>query len=140
MTSIDNHIQHLQPQKNIQCKVFNQQPLLVIIMKRAILAISILLAANTHSETVNPEVLSNLTVSRTHVNTNYGYFFKTTQTMENPHNCSSNAWYRLNPDGSHTKEAFSLLLAAHMSGKKVQLSLNGCDSTYPKVDWINIHD
>ena len=59
--------------------------------------------------------------------------------MENPDACSNSNWYRLEPD-TYSKEAFSVLLSALMSGKKIQFALLGCYGGYPQVDWINVYD
>ena len=79
------------------------------------------------------------TIKTTHVNISSGYYFKTSETMIDPHSCGSSAWYTLK-NGTYTKEAFSILLAAKMSGKKVTFYLQGCNGSYPLVDWINVHD
>ena len=80
-------------------------------------------------------------VEGTHVNTESGFYFKT-ENMENPDNCPSNVWYHIKLDSTYAKEAFSVVLAAQMSNKKIEFSLNGCDSAnfYPQVDWVNVRD
>ncbi len=103
-------------------------------MNKFILLVIILMSTNVQAYTV-----SNKSISKTHINISSGYYFRTNETMLNPDNCGSNAWYKLKND-VYTKEAFSLILAAKMSEKKMTFHLDGCASGYPKVGWINLHD
>ena len=63
--------------------------------------------------------------------------------MKNPENCGGDSdapgLYILR-QGDYTKEAFSVLLAAQMSGKKVSFSIKGCNNDYPQADGINVYD
>lgn len=84
-----------------------------------------------------------VTVSKTHVHTSSGLYFSTNETMKNPENCSGDSdapgFYVLR-QGDYTKEAFSVLLAAHMSNKKINIHLQGCNGIYPIVDWVQVYD
>lgn len=81
---------------------------------------------------------TNKTIKSAHVNIGSGYYFKTNEVMVDPGQCGNTAWYKLG-SGTYAKEAFSVLLAAKMSGKKVDFHIDGCGSGYPKVIWINVH-
>ena len=83
--------------------------------------------------------VSNKTISKAHVNITSGYYFTTNEAILNPDSCGSSSWYRL-AEGTYAKEAFSTVLTAKVSGKKVTFSINGCLGSYPKVEYINIHD
>jgi hypothetical protein len=106
----------------------------IVKMKKLAILTIILIACKAQAYTV-----SSKTISKSHVNISSGYYFKTNETMVDPDNCGNDAWYKLKND-VYTKEAFSLILAANMSGKKVTFYLNGCASGYPQVGWINVHD
>jgi hypothetical protein len=97
--------------------------------------ISVFFSTNSHSA----KNVDNKIVSRVHVNTTGGYYFKTASSMIDPDSCGSTSWYKLK-NGSYTKEAFGLLLTAKVANKPVSFYLNGCSGTYPSVDWINVHD
>lgn len=101
-------------------------------MKHFFIIFVVFLSINSHAEN-----LSDKTVKTTHVNLSGGYYFKTVETMVDPEGCGSTSWYRLSTE-SFNKEAFSLLLAAHMSGKKVSFNISGCSGSYPSVRWINV--
>lgn len=83
--------------------------------------------------------VSGKTISRAHVNISSGYYFNTNEEMVNPDGCGGAEWYKLQ-NGTYSKEAFSVVLSAKMSGKKVDFYLDGCASGYPQVIWINVHD
>ena len=82
---------------------------------------------------------SGKTISTVHVNIGSGYYFKTVEPMVDTENCGNSTWYKLK-NSTYTKDAYSLILAAKMSGKKVEFYLKGCSGNYPQVDWINVYD
>ncbi len=84
--------------------------------------------------------LSNQTIKTTHVNTKSGFYIKTVEAMINPENCTSSSWYHIDSASLYAKEAFSLVLAAHVAGKTVNFTLNGCKNNYPTITYINISD
>lgn len=102
-------------------------------MKYFVVILVISLSINSYGEN-----LSDKTVKTTHVNLSGGYYFKTVEAMVDPEGCGSTSWYRLSNE-DFGREAFSLLLAAHMSGKKVSFNIDGCAGNYPSVRWINVY-
>lgn len=102
---------------------------------KVLILIPSLFSAYSHSA----KNIDNKILSRVHVNTSGGYYFKTASSMVDPDGCGSSTWYKLK-NGTYTKEAFSLLLAAKVAKKPVSFYLNGCSGSYPSVDWINVHD
>jgi len=69
-----------------------------------------------------------------------GFYFKTKEVMQDPELCGRTSWYRF-AEAKYNKEAFSLLLAAHLSGDKIDFYISGCSGLYPSypvVRWINI--
>ena len=103
--------------------------------KILISALLLVVSASTFAEGSN----TNKTISSTHVNIGSGYYFKTSENMLDADGCGSAAWYKLS-SGTYSKEAFSLILSAQISGQKVDFYLKGCASGYPEVSWINVHN
>ena len=89
---------------------------------------------SSFSDNVNSKTIKSI-----HVNLSSGYYFKTEETMVDPESCGSTAWYKLSGD-TYNKEAYSLMLAAQMSGKKVNFYIDGCSGSYPVVRWINVYN
>ncbi|GAB2504031.1 hypothetical protein GCM10008940_02220 [Microbulbifer agarilyticus] len=80
------------------------------------------------------------TIRVVHISFDTGIYFQTNEKMVDPDNCGSTNWYRIEKGNTYEKEAYSLLLAGHTSGKLVNIGLNGCAGESPRITWINIHD
>lgn len=104
-------------------------------MKKAVLTILVLVSGKVLSYGV-----SNQQAKKVHVNSGTGIYFQTEAPVKNPHNCTSDSWYRIGSNAEFSKEMFSILLTARSSGKKISFNIDGCLSGYPKVTWINTHD
>jgi hypothetical protein len=53
--------------------------------------------------------------------------------MSDPDKCGRNDFYILPDSHDHRKEIYALLLAANVSGQKVQLWTSGCEWNFPKI-------
>ncbi len=86
------------------------------------------------------DTLGNKTIKKIHVNLGSGIYFETNEPFtKSGEDCSKDGLYQLAKDGGYEKEAYSLLLFAYASGRKVSFYVDGCYS-YPKVTWINSTD
>ncbi|MEM8501360.1 MAG: hypothetical protein AAF542_25350 [Pseudomonadota bacterium] len=79
-------------------------------------------------------------VKRVHVSPSGGYYFQTISAMQNPDGCVSSGWYYITPTESYADDAYALVLAALATGDKIQFSISGCSSNYPKLSWINTYE
>jgi len=52
---------------------------------------------------------------------------------QNPDNCASNAQYITDPGDSGSVLFNSMLLTAFSSGRRVQLTINGCSGNFPHI-------
>lgn len=98
------------------------------------------------AQSFSAQTLYNKKISKVHVNTDYGYYFKIEGTMEDPDNCGGSSgvsWYKLKSDTPYVKEFFSLLMTAYLADKQVTFRLDGCSpgtNPYPIVIHGNMHD
>lgn len=113
---------------------------LKLVMSKSVGAIAFtIISAITYPVHADGSITGSM-IRTTHVNPGSGFYFKTVEALENPDSCSGTAWYHLKSSSTYSKEMFSLLLAAHMSGRKVNFYLAGCSElgNYPLVHWINV--
>lgn len=99
----------------------------------AVFAFLALISGYSHAGTWT--VWSN--VRETYVHTQYGGygFFGVTDNSVNPNNCSATTWYSVSKqDNPNFNEIYSLMVAAHVSGKKVRFWVEGCSPhNYPLI-------
>lgn len=79
------------------------------------------------------------TLSKVHVNGTGGFYIVTEGKMTN-NGCGTASWYKIPNDSPYAKEMFSVALTGYVSGKPIQLYLEGCDGEYPKIKWLNVSD
>lgn len=80
--------------------------------------------------------LNNRTITDIIINLSSGVHFRTSESMINPSSCSNGSWYKLPSDSKYEKEAYSLLLSKQARKEKVNIYLDGCTGSYPKVVWV----
>lgn len=56
--------------------------------------------------------------------------------MIDPQSCGRTDWYVLLKSNEHFKESYALLLAAHVSGRKVSFILSGCEYGMPVIKHV----
>lgn len=78
------------------------------------------------------------TITGFYIDTAAGEVFLKTASNQNPTSCTSAAYLALSTSGTHFKELYATLMAAHLSGSTVSLLYNGCAGGYPRITSVAV--